>query len=199
MRNKWSVLAITFLLAVGLSQAAFVEFISGTVIDTEYNAATGQLTLSDTILVVLQDENGVQSGLFNAAFYFTAFLQQDDSVPGSNAMGIFGNGSFTITDMSGLVLGGNVDRLDLQGTHSGTQLSGNGNLTLDSGWLLADIRPGYNLANLWNLQFRLDQAVLNFSADYTGASDINITPIPEPATLAILGLGGLALLRRKHS
>jgi hypothetical protein len=40
--------------------------------------------------------------------------------------------------------------------------------------------------------------ISDFSAGFTGLSNITMTPIPEPATVALLGIGGMAaLIRRK--
>ena len=183
---------------IGFSQATpYIEWINGTNIETVYTGGT--LTLSDTISIVLQYDNNVQDAQYdNSSFFFTADLLNDNSGPGG-AHGEFGNGSFSINDSSkNLLLAGSVVLLDLQATHGGTIIVGFGDLTLDSGSLLSEIQPGFDIASVWNMQFKLSDPVADFSTDYSGQSDININPIPEPTTIALLGLGAMAMLRRKR-
>ncbi|MCK4623969.1 MAG: PEP-CTERM sorting domain-containing protein [Phycisphaerae bacterium] len=38
----------------------------------------------------------------------------------------------------------------------------------------------------------------DFSGTFTGVSNITLTPVPEPATLSLLAVGAVALLKRKR-
>jgi hypothetical protein len=92
---------------------------------------------------------------------------------------------------------------------------GDGMVTYDEGYALVDI-DSLNAKIVWDgdhtsmgtdqVQVLVDAGVLvafggtgtvNWSYDFINDETI-ITGVPEPATIALLGLGGLVLLRRKR-
>ena len=46
--------------------------------------------------------------------------------------------------------------------------------------------------------FRYFVTAMNVNGDYIGIDDVQYTAVPEPATMAVLGLGAAALLRRRR-
>lgn len=95
------------------------------------------------------------------------------------------------------------------------RIGGTGDFINVPGGYVADASSGPNLATLvtpvsaslaaWNnasdLQFRVITTNATGSDEWIGVDDISITSeaVPEPATMAIFGLGALAALRRRKS
>ncbi|NLK42444.1 MAG: PEP-CTERM sorting domain-containing protein [Planctomycetes bacterium] len=197
--KKKSVMVLTaiILLVAGGAQAAIVTAISGADINTSYTS--GVLTLSDTIeLVVTQ---GTQVSYSNTTFLLTAYLTADYSV-GGQAKGEFGQGTFTITAPdSSVLLSGQVTDLVLEGIAGGMLLGGSGTVTIDGdSLLLASIGADSIDGDVVAITFQINPApISDFSSDYVGRTNVTFLPIPEPATLSLLGVGVCALLRRKRN
>lgn len=196
MRKATLLVLLVVLVAGSSAQAAYIKSISGSSVDTSFTAASGELNMSDTISVVIKTEDGLQSSLNNLTFSFKTYLTEDNSVPGK-AVGLFSGGSFSIHDDGSLLLGGSVGDIELESLASGMLLGGGGMVNLDNGSLLSDIRPGYNIANAVQLMFDIG-IVTDFNQSFAGNSNLTITPIPEPATLAILALGSLVAIRQRR-
>lgn len=190
-----SALAALLLVTAPL-QAAFITSVSGNDMVTSYSAGT--LTINDSISLVVQYDDNTQVSYNNSTFVLTASLLADNSA-GGIADGTFGNGSFTITDSSSTVLlSGQV--LDFQLGTLYVFLTGPGQFTLDSGSLLNDLPAGYTLGNTVSIMYNVKPGTASdFSGSFTAATNLTILPIPEPATMVLLGLGCVAMIRRKRA
>ncbi|HDS84457.1 MAG TPA: PEP-CTERM sorting domain-containing protein [Phycisphaerales bacterium] len=195
MKKSMMVFTAIVLLVAGGAQAAFITAVSGADINTSFSS--GVLTLSDTIELVVT--KGTQVSYNNTTFSFSAELLADNSV-GGQASGVFGNGAFTITASdSTVLLSGQVQQITLEGIGGGTLLGGAGVVSIDAGSLLADIAPGYTQGEVVAITFQISPGpIADFSGDYTGRTNLTIVPIPEPATMTLLGVGVAALMRRKR-
>ena len=197
MKKSIGFLALAaILLATAPLQAAFITSISGNDMVTSYSAGT--LTINDSISLVVQYDDNSQVSYNNSTFAFTANLLADNSA-GGIADGTFGNGSFTITDSSSAVLlSGQVLNFQLGTLY--IFLAGPGQLTLDSGSLLSDLPAGYTLGNSVSIMYNIKPGtVTDFSGSFSASTNLTILPIPEPATMILLGLGSLAMIRRKRA
>ena len=185
--KKLLVLTLAGFLCIATAQAG-VDFVGVDGVQTDYTAATGVLLMDDSGLVVTVDyDDGSSQGSVSPAS-FNLNTTFDSGMH-------FSGGTFAFTDNSGggssVIISGNVIGVDFAG--AGGFLVGSGTAEVQVSNL-----AGYpvGVSDVVSLTFSLSPAFTDFNQSYTGLSKVNFL-VPEPATLAILGLGGLMLLRRR--
>lgn len=180
---KKIIIALALLATVHYASAA-VEFIGVDGVPTVYTADDGVLSMNGTGLVITVDyDDGSPQGSFSdGSFSLTTTL-----VSGSH----FEGGTFEFSDSSSVLLSGNVVSIDFQPVFNLLAGSGQAQVLVENldGNLL-----GYS--EIVTITFNIDPPFESFDADFQGDSKVNFL-VPEPATLALLGLGGLLLRKRR--
>jgi hypothetical protein len=177
---------VILLVLIASTAQAGVEFVGVDGVQTAYTASTGVLLMNDTDLVVTidYDDGNPQSSISPASFNLSTSFVSGTS---------FAGGTFVFTDEndSSVILSGNV--LAVNFTSAGSFLVGDG-----TAQVLVSNLAGYPVgpSDIVSITFNLNPAFTNFNQDYSGLSKVNFL-VPEPATMALLGLGGLLLRRRK--
>ena len=158
---------------------------------------SGTLTVSHIadIGVELEDSEIVYS---DSLFEMTALLLADNSADGI-ASGEFGDGVLIIRDGEGAdLLTGDLIELVLDEVIDGASvLAGQGLFNITGGSLEeAFMLP---MGDIVQITFQIDPADIDdFSVAFTGISNITLMPVPEPAMLSLLVIGGLAMLRHRR-
>lgn len=174
---------------------------NATYLDTSFAATggehgRGELTVSDAADIVIENADG-QITYAGGTVRLVASLFDDRSADGI-ATGDFRGGTVTVANDMGIeMLTGDLVSLELQDVLDGAGLlSGPGRFEVTGGYL-ADAF-GEQFGDIVQITFDIDPAGIDdFSGAFTGFSNITLTPIPEPVTLTLLTLGGLAMLRRR--
>ena len=192
MKKRVLLIAAVVLLVAGGVQAALITSISASDMDTSFDGTT--LSISDNVVLVVSFDDDSLVPYF-ASFEFSAIFEADTS-SGGTASATFYGGSYSIVDSNTaeVLLSGDVLDFELSGTFA-TLLHGPGNITFDAGSLMDDMPEGYEMGRTATLLF--DVEFVSFQGDFAGQTNMTVLPIPEPATLALLGIGAVALLRRK--
>ena len=155
-------------------------------VGTSYDAGTQTLTLGGSgLLALLTYDDKPQDGLFGTKFRLTSSRISDFT---------FGGGDFKLTnsDESIVHLSGSVNSIVFDYSAVTKTLSGSGTAEI-----MVENLEGNLLgpAEIVTISFNLTD-VVNFDNNFSGLSKINIL-VPEPATMTLLGLGGLLLRRKK--
>ena len=161
-----------------------VEFVGVDGVETTYDAGTGVLTMDGSSLVITIDYDDAtpQDAISPGTFELTTML-----VSGNH----FEGGTFTFTDTSVTLLSGDVVAIDFAAMFDLMVGSGSATVLVENldGDLLGD-------AEIVSITFQMDPAVDDFTEDFSGLSKVNFV-VPEPATLGLLGLGGLLFVRKR--
>ncbi|MHC4561182.1 MAG: PEP-CTERM sorting domain-containing protein [Planctomycetota bacterium] len=174
-----------------------IEEISADSLNTEFLASQGNvltITQGDAV-IVLEEDSDAQSSPGQMPFGLSVTLTLPSAGP--PATGTFGSGTLTIGPGGDPLLLATIDSLLLSEVIGLPLLSGAGALTITGGQLYDPQSTDAELVLLtWLGGFA------GFDQDFTGETDATLLvtlPTPEPITLGMLALGGVALLacRRK--
>ncbi len=153
--------------------------------------------------MVIEEPGNVQTEILDASFALWTFLQADNSV-GGQAIGDFGDGGIEIRDSSNVLLfAATVNDFVLEESAAlpFAVLAGPGDFTVTGGTWQSSFGPaGIVLDLTWKITDSAGQStdIDDFQTAFLGESDVTPASLPEPTTLAALGLSGLALLRRRR-
>jgi len=184
--KKFIVLTLAGVLCIAAAQAG-ISGIGVDFVQTNYTAGNGELVMDDSGLVVTIDyDNGDPQGEINPASFYLK-TQHDSGMH-------FAGGTFVFTDNTGVastIISGTVIGVDF--SNAGSFLVGEGTAEV-----LVSNLAGYPLGSseIVSITFNLDPAFTDFGQDYSGLSKVNFL-VPEPATMALLALGGMLIRKRK--
>jgi len=193
---------VMVLLAAGSVSHATIQSMSATGLTTSFTADDGVLSIWDTADIVVENTLGQQTTYTQGEFDLNTLLQTDAS-SGGIAIGSFAGGYLSFTDSSdNALLTGDIVSIDIVEPFDGwgmlTVLTGQGQFKVTGGILESDFALPHG--DIVQITFNVSPASIgDFSADFTGSSNITVMPVPEPATICMLSLGGLGLLRRRKS
>ncbi len=203
--KKLATMAAVIGLFAGMASAGSlvpnIEAISGTVVQTNYiyNAGSdsGVLTIEDTLNtdIVVQYVDNTQDTYDDGTWSLETFLVNDYS-SGGRAMADFADGTIKLKDGAGnLLFQADLGELTLEEDTESPMvlLTGSGTFSNASGQLVDLFTTSGQVIEIAYSLPDLD----DFAGNFTAQS--NVTLIPEPATMSVLALGGLAVLLRKRS
>ncbi|MFP4052747.1 MAG: PEP-CTERM sorting domain-containing protein [Phycisphaerae bacterium] len=191
------VIALAVMFLASATHASPVDEVSVASIDTHY--ANGLLTMEqDEVICVVEYEDNTQNfEMYD--FHLHANLVQDLST-GGLAVGQFADGYISIwtpTDQPTLVLEMDLVSLLVQENPylPGTVLTASGQFVVSNPEIAALLGPE---GDVFSISWEVSGDIDSFDEGFTAESDITLTPVPEPATMAVLSLGGLgAFVRRR--
>ena len=158
----------------------------------------GEITASGQADVVVEDVNDQQTTYAGGSFEMTASLLADNSA-GGLAAGEFSGGGLAFRDSGGanLLTGDLIELLLYEVGDNMGMLAGSGLFEVTGGSLqnaFAQTR-----GEIFQMFFQVTPSGMdNFSAAFTGFTDITITPVPEPASAILVFIGLTAAVRRRR-
>jgi len=154
----------------------------------------GILSIIDTADIVVEYPDGSQFTHIGKDFVFNIPLVTDLST-GGIADGLFQDGSLAIGNAGALFSAADVTLQLTELYNNSGILAGTGDLEVTSGSLAADFGT---LGEIVQITFSVTPSSIgDFRQGFTGISNITLIPIPEPATICLIGLGSL-MLRKKR-
>jgi hypothetical protein len=194
-------LGVLFLSSVSFATIVAVNanYVDGGFTASGGDFGIGVFSLSDTADIVVEETGGGQTTYGGGSFSLTTSLENDVSA-GPIASGEFSGGSFSIMDNTpSALLVGNILSINMQELYNDSGiLGGVGQFQVTGGSLSGDFVPA--TGEIVEITFQVVPASIDdFQQNFAFVSNLTLTPVPEPATICLLGLGGLALLRKRRA
>jgi len=204
MKTAWALVFI-ILLSPLAATAAPIVLIDLTTLPTSFDPSGGDydigiLTVEGSTPMIIERQGLPPAYDRDVDFLMTSSLFSDDSSVVMPA-GTFLGGQLTIADSvtQQALLTGSIHDIEIVG------IPGDEPSFVAVGYFqvaFVDL-DGYDLPLGEFIQFVVDVGTLppDFTYSWSGVSDIKITPVPEPATIALIAMGiaGIAVKRRRRS
>ncbi len=198
IRKFLIIFAVALCVTVIPAFAVQIESISATNAGTSFvGGVGGELTMNGVGGINVQYASGTVtygSGQFN----LNTNLSSVDVLSGGIVRGNFTGGAFSYKDvLDTTLLLGSIETLNLTETYNGSGMFwGEGYFIVTGGTLQLDF--GAN-GKMVDISYSITpNTINNFSSPgFTGSSNMTVLPVPEPATICLLGLGVFSLIRRK--
>ena len=179
-----------------------IDSISADDVDTSFVATGGDfglgvMSITDFANIDVEWLDNSQTSYVGGSFSLITSLENDYS-SGNLAKGLFSGGTVVVKDGSGAnLLTGEIITMNVVEVFDGFGiLTGAGQFVVTGGSLESQFLPA---GNVYQLTFEISPAGLSdFSQDLSGRSDVSLTPIPEPATICLFGIGAAMLARKKR-